>query len=515
MLSIPVILALLFPLYISTFLLKLLRNYIVARKYGFPIHVVPIHPNHVVWMLMGQPIRPLLKRHLPYWLYSWIVPTIYGWEQLERRILFRQKNTDSFMLVTCNKNELWTVDPMIVADTFKRPDTFRKTDTAKLVLETFGRNVFTSEGEAWARQRKIVTGIINERVSKVVFEESWRQTRQMTNDIEELRATNVDKNARGTYGGVFPAMKRIAANVLFRAGYGMPREFKEEGEEKKNSSETLGKKDFNMIQCISIYITDLVPAALIPKFILQNWPVFIPGARWMRDMGAAVDQIPGHIQKQLDDERRILDHQTSNEGPVRNNIMSMLIQASEYGVDEDGQSGSPALKNGKPQRTLSEDELSGNLLVFTIAGFETTANALTFALVIMMAEPKWQDWLFEEIDELFEQAKQKTNDADDESNDSPDYVAFFPKALRCLSVMVSLICDKRLTLSFANDLIDGSHASLPTCCSSAQKHSSWSSHDHRDEQRTCRTSSRRIHIPPARRTPCSSRCLAQSQLRGR
>ena len=74
---------------------------------------------------------------------------------------------------------------------------------------------------------------------------------------------------------------------------------------------------------------------------------------------------------------------------------------------------------------LTEDEIVGNLFIFTAAGFDTTANTLGFAVAFLAAFPQWQTWMQEEIDHVFAKA-----------GDSRDYATLFPKLPRCLAVMV-------------------------------------------------------------------------------
>lgn len=52
---------------------------------------------------------------------------------------------------------------------------------------------------------------------------------------------------------------------------------------------------------------------------------------------------------------------------------------------------------GKVQMPLSIDEILGNILVFNFAGHDTTAISLAYALFPLVAHPKVQDWISEEI----------------------------------------------------------------------------------------------------------------------
>ena len=72
---------------------------------------------------------------------------------------------------------------------------------------------------------------------------------------------------------------------------------------------------------------------------------------------------------------------------------------------------------------LSESELYGNLFVFNLAGFETTASTMTFALSFLAAHIQVQEWVIEEVDQHY------TN------SDDRDYETIYPKLVRCLAVV--------------------------------------------------------------------------------
>lgn len=93
--------------------------------------------------------------------------------------------------------------------------------------------------------------------------------------------------------------------------------------------------------------------------------------------------------------------------------MSQMIQASEQDPGRE-----KAL-------TLSEEEMIGNLFIFTAAGFETTANSLSYALTLLAKYPMWQDWLIEEVDDILP----------DKETQEFSYTSVHPRATRILAFM--------------------------------------------------------------------------------
>ena len=61
---------------------------------------------------------------------------------------------------------------------------FRWTDS--YWMGKFGDNLLTTNGDNWARQRKVVAPVINERISKAVFAESVEQTEGLLDQLESM-----------------------------------------------------------------------------------------------------------------------------------------------------------------------------------------------------------------------------------------------------------------------------------------------------------------------------------------
>lgn len=77
-------------------------------------------------------------------------------------------------------------------------------------------------------------------------------------------------------------------------------------------------------------------------------------------------------------------------------LLSAMVSANEAAKSEVGEK--PV--QGRP-KYLTEEELWGNVFVFNLAGYETTASALSFALPYMAAYPEVQQWMMEEIVNLY------------------------------------------------------------------------------------------------------------------
>lgn len=99
------------------------------------------------------------------------------------------------------------------------------------------------------------------------------------------------------------------------------------------------------------------------------------------------------------------------------NLLDGLVRSKQKGGKEQGLN---------PE--LTDDEILGNLFVFTIAGHETTAVTLRFALVLLALNPNAQEYLYEAI-------REATYDEPHNPVDW-DYRRVYPKLVGPLCVMV-------------------------------------------------------------------------------
>ncbi|KAL3437116.1 cytochrome P450 [Aspergillus tetrazonus] len=107
-------------------------------------------------------------------------------------------------------------------------------------------------------------------------------------------------------------------------------------------------------------------------------------------LGFHMERTPGYVQEVLDEERKATEKEKEKgNGGHRNNFLSLLLQLS----DED-------LRLGQSQCSLTNEEMSGSLFIFTTAGYETTANTMGYTVTLLAAYPQWQDWIREELQTL-------------------------------------------------------------------------------------------------------------------
>lgn len=250
-----------------------------------------------------------------------------------------------------------------------------------------------STGNDWQRQRKLIAPAINEQISEAVWNESIDQARQM---LASFGDESTNKSIQG--------LRTIAINVLGAAGYGKPRKFDREDKLEPGFQTTFMSAILTVIE--SLVLSGIMPPALLLlPFMPKSW----------RDIGVAVKEFPVHQKMLIESER------ASTANANKTNLMSTLIRLSdqERRVDRDKSVSSES--NGA---YLTEEELHGNLYLVTLAGFDTTANTMGYAMAHLALDEDLQEWLFEEI-----RGVQKTVP-------TMEYTETFQLLPRCLAFMV-------------------------------------------------------------------------------
>ena len=201
-------------------------------------------------------------------------------------------------------------------------------------------------------------------------------------------------------------LRRIAINVLGAVGYGKPKRW--------SITEDPAPPGYKLgyMESLFVIINNLAAVVLIPTWIMCL-PVF---PTKVGKLATAAKEYPIHNRKMVAQERQSAD-------PTKNTLMSVIVRLSDQEKEREKKANSTSTP--KSRLYLSEDEIYGTMFVFTLAGFDTTANTMAFALVNLAVYPEWQEWMLEEIDSVIPACGEK-----------PDYKECFPRLKRVLAVMV-------------------------------------------------------------------------------
>ena len=194
--------------------------------------------------------------------------------------------------------------------------------------------------------------------------------------------------------------------------------------------------DLSYVDAITVCTEQLLGAAFVPVKVLRL-PVM---PQPLRKLGRALTHLPRLTSDTLDQERKHSVSTTPASSQMKpNTIMTTLVGLSDQAKEQDQADVQASIDKcttgssiGANKSYLTEEEIAGNLFIFTAAGFETTSNTLSYAVTLLAAYPRWQSWIQEEIDLVLGASGPNQG----EQRDLQDYATVFPKLTRCLALMV-------------------------------------------------------------------------------
>lgn len=376
---------------------SLLRSYIGARSLNLPIIISPTDPFNLFWILFHKRLIPVLQL-LPWNVAAFTHYSYVGWSY-DDKFRAHAKYGDAFVLVSPGHLELYIANGEAVNAIVSQRRDFPKPTEMYKPLNVFGKNVDTVEGEEWQRHRKITTPPFNERNSSLVWKESLRQAQDMLTSWCEYGLKGVDTTVSDTM--------TLALHVLTSAGFGVSYTFKH-GLASSPPGHTMSYRD-----SLAAILGNIVPVFLIPRR-LYSLP-FLPAR--LRHIGKAIGEFEAYMTEMVQKERSLI----SKRDPGTDNLVSSLVRASD-------QAG---------EHALSDNEILGNIFIYNLAGHETTANTLAYTVMLLAINPRYQDWLHEELVHVL--GPHHLSAASGPAIEEWDYDKVFPQLTRCLATMLETL----------------------------------------------------------------------------
>ncbi|KIX06449.1 uncharacterized protein Z518_04425 [Rhinocladiella mackenziei CBS 650.93] len=361
------------------------RNYIAARKLGLPIILLPVSFEDAWWI----PLRPLFAwvESLPLGLGSWYVYTEMGWPTVDEDRTSRRLG-ENFVLCSPSSNQIVTCYPPGIDRVFGDHKNWPQPEAQSQIFAFYGQNVSSTNGADWQRHRKITASAFNEHSMHQVWKESIKRASDL--DLDLGHGTRTLAAIRSTFDV-------LAMHVLAVVGF---------GQDTPLTSIPPGHRE-SLMQCLGFILQHVVLTLIFnglkaPDFMLPSV---------LRRLKVSVAEFRLYM------EESVLRQMQASKAPSGRpkSLLEAMVNANEAEKQQ-------LLVPGRPS-CLTESELYGNLFVFNLAGYETTASTMTFALPFLAMHPEIQDWVIEEIDAHYAGSHDR------------DYAATYPKLVRCLAWM--------------------------------------------------------------------------------
>lgn len=373
-------------------LISLCRNYRRARKTTLPILISPIDPFNPLWILLRPYVNPFISR-LPFGLgiqsqYNYLGFTAHTKNRLH------ETHGPAFLIVTPNVNQLFVGDAAACDDILKSHREWQTNPAYNAPLNIFGPNIGTAYGKDWQRHRKITTMSFNEQNHRLVWQATIKQTKQMleewTKPLHSLTTMSEDANL-------------LALHVLMEAALGIQHDFASRLKLVPKGY-TMSHRDSLRLLLHNLFITYAAASilTLVPPFLVPPM-----AKRYLN----AIDDFGRYNAEIIKDERLAV---ANRERPTTQNLLANMICA----LEDDKKTSSRLL--------VSDAEVAGNLFIYSIAGHETSANTMAYAIAMLACYPKWQEWMRVELQQIF----------GDKDPAESDYEVVFSQLKRPLAIMV-------------------------------------------------------------------------------
>lgn len=196
---------------------------------------------------------------------------------------------------------------------------------------------------------------------------------------------------------------KLALHVLTFAAFGISYQFQ------GGVQQMAAGHSMSFVDALEHVLRNIITISLVPTKYL--------GSRMMphrfRGLFQATQEFKKHMEEMVENERG----QISQYKPGEGNLMTVMVHASE-----------DARQSSKPTMAFADDEVIGNIFFYVLAGHESTANTIAYALVLLAAKPERQEWIADEIGHVL--GKYATDE-------KQKYEDIYPRLKRCQALLVS------------------------------------------------------------------------------
>ncbi|KAF5345431.1 hypothetical protein D9758_013618 [Tetrapyrgos nigripes] len=311
---------------------------------------------------------------------------------LSRRDWYENAKSDivyAVSLLPRVKLTLLVADPSVAKQITSSRIHFPKPVEKYGLLTVFGSNIVASEGNLWKKYRRICAPSFSERNNRLVWDttmraingffesEDWKQSLRNSGKvvIQDLRVHTADWTLR----------------VIAAAGFGQDLSTQTFSQADGNSSLPTAKDAFEIVS------KDIMLYLLLPKWFLNHSDQFTWGRVKTKLSGVrrAFTNLQDYLLGIINERRS--DGDSTVEGPdsemsTNHDLFTNLLRANDAEHEE-----TEADDDSKPTLRLDDSELIGNIFVFLLAGHETTAHTLCFALHLLALYPEEQRKLYDDI----------------------------------------------------------------------------------------------------------------------
>ena len=301
--------------------------------------------------------------------------------------------SDTLLGVSGGKFCLWTADADVVAEITTRRNDFPKPTEVYFSLDIYGKNILTTEGAAWRRHRKLLSPPFTERNNHLVWTETLDQTQAM---LDSWLGKN--RKGHGTVERIMDDTMRLSLHIISRACFGRKLEWPtnekllgdkpevsaDQSKIRNEAAEAAEGHTMSFTYALHCLLDNIIWTFLVSHWILKRSP--LPP---MRRAWAAYAEWGSYMREMMNTKKAAI---WSGKGMDEMDIMGQLVKCQALASDE---------KSVSKEAPLSDSEILGNAYLILLAGHETTANSLHFAILLLALNVSAQRHLQKDLDDHF------------------------------------------------------------------------------------------------------------------
>ncbi|KAI0739084.1 cytochrome P450 [Daedaleopsis nitida] len=361
-------------------------------------HKVVTYHQRIGWINNWPGFRTLLPDRFFYFPFrvSGISPG-QRWSMYAKHDDFARAGTDILTSVSLFSSSVtfFVADPAIAQEVVGARSRFPKPVEAYDMLASFGSNILVTEGHEWKRQRKIAAPAFSEKNNRLVWNETYRIMEALFRDVWGDRKV-VEVNH------ILEVTVPITLLVISIAGFGRRISWDDDIITPPGHSMTFKDALYEVSHRLMLRV-------ILPDWLLRN------GTTKMRYFAHAHDELKKYLAEMVQVRR---DAEVKEE---RYDLFGSLLDANE--LEFDG--------NAK----LTDSALLGNIFLFFVAGYETTAHTLAYAFILLALYQDEQEAFYENLKSVMPPGRPPTYQ---ESDKLCYALAVFNETLRLFPPVVDL-----------------------------------------------------------------------------
>lgn len=365
----------------------------------------------------------------PRWLFPYQgneFPLKFKWNELYEKV-----GSDVISFTSLTDASVLVADPETAKKVTANRSQFPKQTGVYDILKLFGENVLTTEGQQWKIHRQITSPTFSESLLRLVHEQTIFHTQNMTRYWFEVLAKKDGRaeNADTVAVRIDKDLIKLALFIFAGAGFGVTLPHWDDKhnlllQQKQQSTNHDSRTESSGVDEDSGYDStspqsqnpprifgqhsmtlheslDGISQGVLFRLLFPKWAFKLSPFKKIRHIDECFEEFDVYMQE-------LVRNVQSGANAGGKDLLSSLVAASGF-----LSSAEDSAENIKPK--LTESELYGNMFIYLLAGHETTAHTLIYAMIFLSLYPDIQEKLHQEVKQIMDENGDKVPSYDDYS----------------------------------------------------------------------------------------------------